>query len=68
LYLGRTVAAFLVVADGQTHGPFPAGAEPTALEITAQVLRFEVEASTGGNTGAVEIEVHADPRASIHPD
>jgi hypothetical protein len=47
---------FAVTADGATFGPFPAsGLVP--LEVTAQVLRFDVETSTGGNTGATAIEV-----------
>ena len=47
---------FTVTADGTSHGPFPASAT-VPLEVTAQFLRFDVEASTGGNTGATEIEV-----------
>ena len=31
------------------------------LDITGQVLRFEVGDSTGGNVGAVEIRVFAPP-------
>jgi hypothetical protein len=33
--------------------------ELEALGLTAQVLRFDVASSTGGNTGAVEILVLA---------
>lgn len=44
--------------DGTVYGPFPAGAEPVAVELTSRVVRFDVVESTGGNTGAVEIEVY----------
>lgn len=53
---------FTVTVDGsETLGPFPAGnpADPQAsdVSVTGQVFTFEVETSTGGNTGAVEIQV-----------
>jgi hypothetical protein len=55
-----TTASFRVTADGVGYGPFPAD-EPfgglSDLGVVAQVLRFDVETSTGGNTGAVEIVV-----------
>jgi hypothetical protein len=47
---------FTVTADGATLGPFPADAV-APLAVSAQVLRFDVASSTGGNTGATEIEV-----------
>jgi hypothetical protein len=50
---------FTVTADGVEHGPFPAGPEAVPLDLRARVLRFDVASSTGGNTGAVEIEVLA---------
>lgn len=61
-----TTSMFTLIVDGdQSFGPFPAGdvASPTfaAAEFTGQVLRFEIEDSTGGNTGAVEIRVFAPP-------
>lgn len=50
---------FTVTVDGEeTYGPFPAGSEPVEVSFVGQVLRFDVEESTGGNTGAVEIEVY----------
>ena len=53
----------VTVDGGEVFGPFPAGnpAEPnfTALELSAQVLRFDVETSTGGNVGAIEVRVFA---------
>lgn len=53
---------FVVVADGHKRfGPFPAGnvAHPRVVTVAfrARTLRFEVVKSTGGNTGAAEIEV-----------
>jgi hypothetical protein len=47
---------FTVTVDGTDLGPFPAS-EVVPLGLTAQVLRFDVESSSGGNTGAVAIEV-----------
>jgi hypothetical protein len=56
----------VTVDDGETYGPFTAGdqgdARFTGVEFMGQVLRFDVAASTGGNTGAIEI------RAFAHPD
>ncbi len=53
----------IIVDDAEKYGPFPAGtpAEPgfAAIESTGQVFRFEVETSTGGNVGAVEVRILA---------
>lgn len=59
-----TASTFWVeVGGGKRFGPFSAGnpADPNVIpvEFSGQVLRFEVEDSTGGNTGAVEIQVLA---------
>ena len=53
---------FAVVVDGRRrYGPFPAGnrLDPHIVPVsfTGRFLRFEVVRSTGGNTGAAEIEV-----------
>lgn len=58
---GTAIAeSFTVTVDGgEPLGPFPIDGQPTDVEFTGQVLRFDVEQSTGGNTGAVEIEVFA---------
>ncbi|MBI2850543.1 MAG: discoidin domain-containing protein [Chloroflexi bacterium] len=58
------ISSFKVITDGgQTFGPFEL---PDALtmyyfdiQAKAQRLRFEVEQSSGGNTGTVEIEVYS---------
>jgi hypothetical protein len=48
---------------GDPLGPFPAGTvadpRPSEVDVTGQVLRFDVETSTGGNVGAVEIRIYA---------
>jgi hypothetical protein len=53
---------FAVVVDGRRrYGPFPAGnrlyPHVARVSFTGRRLRFEVVQSTGGNTGAAEIEV-----------
>jgi hypothetical protein len=53
---------FAVVVDGRRrYGPFPAGNrfDPHIVPVSfmGRFLRFEVVQSTGGNTGAAEIEV-----------
>lgn len=50
---------FTLTADGTVLGPFPVDETIELGSLDAQVLRFDVEASTGGNTGAVEILVLA---------
>ena len=62
---GTAVTETLIVTvdDGATLGPFPAGtpAEPNfaAIETTGRTFRFDVDTSTGGNVGAVEIRILA---------
>jgi hypothetical protein len=50
------------VDDGEPVGPFPAGnpadPRPSDVSLSGQVFTFEVETSTGGNTGAVEIRMY----------
>lgn len=60
------IQRFEVVADGKTRlGPFTlpdaAGIHYFPVDITAKRLRFNVLKSTGGNTGAVEIEALTIP-------
>lgn len=57
-----TAETFTVTVDeGERLGPYPAGtpAEPRTAQVsvTGQVFRFDVDTSTGGNTGAVEIRL-----------
>ncbi len=56
--------SYTVTVDGsRTYGPFPAGPGLAVGDVsfTGRMVRFEVETSTGGNTGAVEVEVYAAP-------
>jgi hypothetical protein len=54
---------FVVVDGGDRMGPFSAGNPATpsfnAVEFVGRLVRFEVDASTGGNTGAIEVRVFA---------
>lgn len=54
---------YTVTVDGaDTHGPFPAGTvadpRPSDFDVTGRHLQFDVETSTGGNVGAVEIRIY----------
>ncbi len=53
----------VTVDDGDIYGPFDAGtASPVnRAEFTGRVLRIEADRSSGGNTGAAEIELYAAP-------
>lgn len=55
----RTFA--VVVEGGRRYGPFPAGnrvaPRVARVSFTSRRLRFDVVKSTGGNTGAAEIQV-----------
>ncbi len=51
-----TTETYSITADGELLGEFPAD-KTTSLDVTAQLLRFDVVSSSGGNTGAVEILV-----------
>lgn len=58
--------AFQVVTDrDEIYGPFElGGADAVAYfetDFTAKRLRFEAIGTSGGNTGAIEIEVYGDP-------
>ena len=55
-----TTETFTVTVDGDTtYGPFAAGIAEVSFE--GRIIRFEVVHSTGGNTGAAEVEVYASP-------
>ncbi|MGE0139472.1 MAG: discoidin domain-containing protein [Ilumatobacteraceae bacterium] len=53
----------VTIDDGEPLGPFPAGTpiEPNfaAIDAEGRTVRFDVESSTGGNVGAVEVRVLA---------
>ena len=53
---------FTVSVDGgDPLGPFPAGnpadPQPASVDVTGTQFAFRVVSSTGGNTGAVEIQM-----------
>jgi hypothetical protein len=52
-----TTETFTVEVDGTMYGPFPAGPTASEVSFTGQVLTFHVESSSGGNTGAIDVEV-----------
>lgn len=58
-----TATFWVVVDDGERLGPFTAGnpADPNfnAATFRGRVLRFEIDTSTGGNTGAIEVRAFA---------
>jgi hypothetical protein len=55
--------SYTVTIDGKTYGPFDAGPGLSVglLDALGGVVRFDVETSTGGNTGAIEVEVYGQP-------
>ena len=62
---------FVVIVDGgRRYGPFVAGnrldARPARVSFRGRRLRFQVVSSTGGNTGAAEIQVFSS-RRSVPP-
>jgi hypothetical protein len=53
--------SFTVTVDGtETFGPFEAGPGLATADasFTGRLIRIDVDSSTGGNTGAVEIEIY----------
>ena len=52
----------VTIEDGQPFGPFSVGPDSAVAELTAEGRRFRFDAAetSGGNTGAVEIEIYAD--------
>jgi hypothetical protein len=59
-----TTEMYTITVDGdEVFGPFAAGnpANPnfSAVEFSGQQIRFDVETSTGGNVGAIEVRVFA---------
>ena len=61
-----TALTYTVVVDGtDTYGPFEPGNGATRAVhdaiLTGQILRFEFDTTTGGNTGAIEIRAFVAP-------
>ena len=64
------VFSFAIVTDlGETHGPFNLdGADVTKYidtDFVATRLRFQAIETSGGNVGAIEIEVFGDPASDL---
>lgn len=57
------VETYTVTINGATLGPFPAGAGLVVSSATTrgQLLTIDAVTTSGGNTGATEIEVYGDP-------
>lgn len=58
------VETFTVTVDGgETYGPFEAGTTGAVVPVgfTGRVVRIDADRTTGGNTGAAEIEIYAGP-------
>ena len=51
---------FTITIEDQQFGPYPPGTEPAALDepVTGQTVRIDADQTTGGNTGATEIEIY----------
>lgn len=49
----------VTIDGGETLGPFGTGSEPVEVDASGREVRFDVESSTGGNTGAIEVEVYS---------
>lgn len=56
------VETYTVTIDGdEQFGPFDAESSTTDVATEGRVIRFDAGTTTGGNTGAVEIEIYAAP-------
>ncbi len=53
----------VTVDDGATFGPLAAGTvgEISEVSFDGRILRFDATTTTGGNTGAIEIEIYRAP-------
>ncbi len=51
----------ITVDDDTTFGPYPTGTDATAFDeaVTTRIVRIDAEQTTGGNTGASEIEIYS---------
>jgi hypothetical protein len=54
-----TTETFTVEVDGTQFGPFPAGNKPSEVTFRGRVLTYRVDSSSGGNTGAIEVEAYS---------
>jgi hypothetical protein len=61
------IKSFTVTGDdGKTHGPYTleAGLTVIDLKLSTRTLRFDAVKTTGGNTGAIEIEAYEAEKAT----
>lgn len=58
-----TTSYTVTVDSSRTYGPFQAepGLAVANVSFTGRMVRFDVQTSTGGNAGAVEVEVYSVP-------
>ena len=58
-----TLSFTVTDANGTVYGPFEAGPGLAIAQVDflGRIVRVDVETSTGGNTGAAEIEVYGEP-------
>ncbi len=57
------VETYTVTVDGTELGPFPAGTGlvVSQAQVSGKVVTFDAVTTSGGNTGAGEIEIYSDP-------
>ena len=53
-----TTETFTVEVDGTIYGPFPAGTTTSDVTFRGRMLTYRVDSSSGGNTGAIEVEAY----------
>ena len=53
---------FSITIDDQLFGPFAAGPDPVVLDVATpgRIVRIDANDTTGGNTGATEIEIFSN--------
>ena len=51
---------FTISIGDQQYGPYPTGTEPAIFDepVAGQTVRIDADQTTGGNTGATEIEIY----------
>lgn len=55
-----TSTFMITVDDGRTFGPYPTGVDAAAFDqnVTTRMVRIDADQTTGGDTGASEIEIY----------
>ena len=54
------INTYTVTIDGETLGPYPTGTQPEPIDpaVTGRIIRIDADQTSGGNTGATEIEIY----------